>query len=58
MPAKSNFERGRELGLMVKEDHDSGGTYDCRWDLADEAKALSREDFAEFKRGLDSAWED
>lgn len=56
---KTHYERGRELGLAVKADHDSGGDWDVRWDLAAESRSLgNKEHFAEFMRGLESAWED
>lgn len=58
MAEQTHRERGRTLGLFVKKNHETGGNYDVRWDLATEARSLTRENFAEFKAGLESAWED
>jgi hypothetical protein len=52
MAARSDYERGFDLGLYVGNDHASGGNYDPRWDLADESRTNTREGFAEFRRGL------
>jgi hypothetical protein len=61
MPKKepTHFERGLELGRQVKENHDKGGDWDVRYELAAESRSLNnREHFAEFMRGLESAWEE
>jgi hypothetical protein len=51
----TNYERGLDLGLMVRKIREEGGDYDPRWDLADEAKQ-NRSGFDEFMRGLNAAF--
>lgn len=48
-----DYERGYDLGKFVKWDRQNEGTYDVRWDFADEAKQGT---FSEFKRGFDVAF--
>ena len=56
--ARSDYERGLALGRSEKELREAGIHSDLRWDLADESKRLSREAFAEFKRGLSDGLRD
>jgi hypothetical protein len=50
------YERGHTLGVFICIQRDEGnGSYDPRWDLADEVKRCTHEQFEEFRRGLDDA---
>ena len=50
----SPYDRGRTLGAFISIQRDEGNdSYDPRWDLADESKRCTHEQFEEFMRGLD-----
>lgn len=49
----TDYDRGYDLGVFLREDRANDGNYDVRYDFADEANAGT---FTEFKRGFDDAF--
>lgn len=55
--ATDAYKEGQALGRRTKNNHDAGGDFDPRFDMADAAKR-GRDYFDQFKAGMNSAWEE